>query len=395
MDADGRRRDYSRPMLFTNGRLIFPDRIADGLSLRVESDRIVEIGADLPGDDEACDLAGDYLAPGFIDLHVHGALGRDTMEGTLEAFRAICDYHAGGGTTSLCLTTATAPLEEIGRVVQAIAAARREIPQLRGAHVEGPFISGKKPGAQRAEFIVAPSGARIEQLLENANGIARVTLAPELPGAPALIARLTNLGIAASGGHSAAWDEEARAAFECGMRQVTHTFNCMSAMRRREGKRVAGLLEFALSEPEIFCELIADGHHVSPTLMRLLYRAKGAGGICLVTDASAGAGLPNESRFRLGGADSVLREGACWLADGSALAGSAARMIDLVRQMVEEAGVPLHEAVRMATETPARAMGWKSKGVLAAGMDAELISISADVTQASSLSGRAGFPQAG
>ena len=122
------------------------------------------------------------------------------------------------------------------------------------------------------------------------------------------------------------------------MRQVTHTFNCMSSLRRREGERVAGLLEFALSEPEIFCELIADGHHVGTTLMRMLYRAKGAEGICLVTDATAGAGLPNESRFDLGGAECVVRDGACWMADGSALAGSASRMIDLVRRMVEEVG---------------------------------------------------------
>jgi N-acetylglucosamine-6-phosphate deacetylase len=133
------------------------------------------------------------------------------------------------------------------------------------------------------------------------------------------------------------------------------------------------LLEYALSEPEVFCELIADGHHVSNTLMRMLYRAKGAAQICLVTDATAGAGLPNDSRFSLGGKECVVRAGACWVGDGSALAGSAARMIDLVRLMVEQVGVPVHEAIRMATETPARAMGWRSKGVLAAGMDADLV----------------------
>ncbi len=374
MDGREGQRDHSLSMIFTNGRFVFPDRIEEGLSLRTGGGKIAELGRAIARDgEEIIDLAGNYLAPGFIDLHVHGAAGRDTMEGTTEAFRAICDYHASGGTTSLLLTTVTAPMEEIVRVVRAIEAAVDVVPQLRGAHVEGPFISHEKRGAQAAEFIAEPRAELVAQLLENADAIQRVTLAPELSGALELIARLTNMGIASSGGHSAAWDDEARAAYERGMRQVTHTFNCMSSLRRRDGERAAGLLEFALSELEIFCELIADGKHVSATLMRMLYRAKGAGGICLVTDASAGAGLPNESSFTLGGRSCVLRDGACWLADGSALAGSAARMIDLVRQMVEQVGTPVHEAIRMATETPARAMGWRSKGVLAEGMDADLV----------------------
>ncbi|MBA3607856.1 MAG: N-acetylglucosamine-6-phosphate deacetylase [Chthoniobacterales bacterium] len=367
-------------MIFTKGRLIFPDRIADGLSLRTEDGRIVAIGTFAPGEgEEVVDLAGDFLAPGFIDLHVHGGAGRDAMEGTAEAFRAICDYHASGGTTSLLLTTVTAPIEEIVRVVGAIESETARIPQLCGVHVEGPFISREKHGAQRPDFIVEPRADLVDALLENSRAIQRLTLAPEVPGALELIARLTKNGIASSGGHSNAWEEEARAGFEAGMRQVTHTFNCMSSLRRREGERVAGLLEFALSEPEIFCELIADGHHVGRTLMRMLYRAKGAEGICLVTDATAGAGLPNESCFRLGGAECVVRDGACWMADGSALAGSAARMIDLVRQIMEVVGAPVHEAVRMATETPARAMGWGKKGKLAAGMDADLVVLSPEL----------------
>lgn len=374
MDEPDRQRDHLLPMIFTNGRLVFPDRVEEGISLRAEAGKIIEVGQLIAGaDEEVIDLAGNFLAPGFIDLHVHGALGRDAMEGTTEAFHTICDYHAHGGTTSLCLTTVTAPIEQVVRVVRAIETEMGRIPLLRGAHVEGPFISRAKRGAQATEFIVEPRAELVAQLLENATAIRRVTLAPEVPGALDLISRLTRQRIASSGGHSAAWDDEARAAYGRGMRQVTHTFNCMSSLRRRDEERVAGLLEFALSEPEIFCELIADGRHVSTTLMRMLYRAKGAGGICLVTDATAGAGLPNDSRFTLGGKECVVREGACWLADGSALGGSAARMIDLVRQMVERVGAPMHEAIRMATETPARAMGWKSKGVLAAEMDADLV----------------------
>ena len=367
-------------MILTNGRMIFPEQVADGLSLRVAKGKIAEIGPEVRGhDEEVIDLEGNFLAPGFIDLHLHGAVGRDTMEGTAEAFRAICAYHAGGGTTSLLLTTVTAPIAEIVRVVEAIDRARGELPQLRGAHVEGPFISREKHGAQREEFIVEPRPELVAQLLKKPDAIKRVTLAPEVPGACELISRLTEQGIASSGGHSAAWDEEARAGFERGLRQVTHTFNCMSSARRRERERVAGLLEFALSEPDIFCELIADGRHVSATLTRMLYRAKGSAGICLVTDAIAGAGLPNGTHFSLFGIDCVVQDGVCWLADGSALAGSSARMIDLVRWMVVELGLPLTEVVRMATETPARAMGWKTKGRLEAGRDADLVVLSPDL----------------
>src|SRR2546423_2728391 len=166
-------------MILTNGRLIFPDRIEEAWSLRIAHGQIEEIGpAIVPNDEEIIDLGGNYLAPGFIDLHVHGAIGRDTMEGTEEAFRGICNYHAGGGTTSLCLTTVTAPIAGIVRVLTAIDSSLEKIPQLRGAHVEGPFISPAKLGAQRKEFILEPRAESIAPLLENSNTIRRVTFAP-------------------------------------------------------------------------------------------------------------------------------------------------------------------------------------------------------------------------
>jgi N-acetylglucosamine-6-phosphate deacetylase len=171
------------------------------------------------------------------------------------------------------------------------------------------------------------------------------------------------------------------------MRSVTHTFNCMSSARRRGIYRVGGLLEFALSEPQISCELIADGQHVSDRLMKMLYRAKGPGGICLVTDATAGAGLPNGWRFSLFGRDCILEDGVCLLADRSALAGSASRMIDLVRTMIMKVNVPLHEAVVMATENPARAIGLETKGRLEAGADADLVVLSPELEVVRTLAG--------
>ncbi len=339
-----------------------------------EEGRIAELRAARISD--AIDLEGNFLAPGFIDLHVHGAMGRDAMEGSAEAFRAICDFHASGGTTSPLLTTTTARISEILRVVQVVGSSRAELPQIAGVHVEGPFLSRERAGAQRAEFILDPTPEAVTELLEGGEMIRRMTLAPELPGALAAIERFRAAGMAVSGGHSDASDEEAARAFARGMRHTTHTFNCMSSMRRRGGERVAGLLEFALSEPEILCELIADGRHVSATLMRMLYRAKGAAGICLVTDATAGAGLAEGSKFSLGGRDCVVREGACWVADGSALAGSAARMVDLVRTMVQTVGVPLFEAVRMASANPARTLGWTDRGEVKVGMAADFAILS-------------------
>jgi N-acetylglucosamine-6-phosphate deacetylase len=361
-------------MIFSNARLIFPEGIRDGLELVVEEGKIAEIRERTSA--TAVDLKGNYLAPGFIDLHIHGARGRDTMEASAEAFQAICDYHATGGTTSVLLTTVTAPISEIVSVLKAVRTLGGAIKQIAGVHVEGPFLSKARAGAQRAEFIRDPDSHAVDSLLAFAGVIKIMTLAPELPEVLATIDRLCLHHVLVSGGHSDASDIEARAAFEYGMRRVTHTFNAMSSARRKGIYREAGLLEFALSEPDISCELIADGHHVSPTLMKMLYRAKGPKGICLVTDATAGAGFPQGKEFFLSGRPCVVGDGVCLLADRSALAGSASRMIDLVRVMVNQVGVPLHEVVAMAATNPARALGLTAKGKLKAGAEADFIVMS-------------------
>jgi len=389
---------------FPERALIFPDGIRDGLEVVVENGKIAaitergharakEADGSPPGSPRSrsarlrcsvpagfvLDLHGNYLAPGFIDLHVHGALGRDAMEASAEGFQAVCDYHASGGTTSLLLATATAPLDSIADVLSAIRECCCSIKQIAGVHVEGPFISKAKCGAQRAEFIENPSRASVQQLLDYADVIKRITIAPELRGAFEAIENFSH-----------AQDQRQRRPQRCmgrgGARrfrtrhaQRDTSFNCMSSARRRGIYRVGGLLEFALSEPRISCELIADGHHVSETLMKMLYRAKGPRGICLVTDATAGAGLPDKSQFSLFGRDCVVEDGVCLLADHSALAGSASRMIDLVRTMVMKVNVPLHEAVMMATENPARAVGFEAKGCLKVDADADLVVLSPEL----------------
>jgi len=371
-------------MILANARLIFPDRIAPLGHVRIESTRIAEVFENAPitaaEGEETVNLNGNFLAPGFIDMHIHGALGRDTMEASAEAFSAICRHHAAGGTTALALTTITATREEILGVLRAAEEFRsreNDGAEVLGVHLEGPYFSREKPGAHRVSLIRNPQREEYEAFLAHAKNITQMTLAPELPGALELIEALCQNKLRASAGHSDAWDEDACAAFVHGLRQVTHTFNCMSLMRRRGPFRVAGLLEFAMSEPEILCELIADGQHVSPTLMRMLFHAKGADGIALVTDATAGAGLPEGAHFQLADIECVVRDGVGLTSDGAALAGSTANMIRLVKNMVDLVGTSLPEAVRMATRNPARALGIDhQKGALTTGADADLVVLS-------------------
>jgi len=372
-------------MILAGAHLILPDRTVRAGHLRVEGGVIADVSASplaARAGEEMVDLAGLYLAPGLIDLHIHGALGRDTMEATADAFDIICGYHAAGGTTGLCLTTIAAPVEQL---VSVMAAAReykagerngQTGARVLGVHLEGPYFSPERRGAHLPGMLRNPDPAEWRQLLDGV--VTQMTLAPELPGALALIAALAERGIIASVGHSDAWDEDVAAAFAHGLRHATHTFNCMSSSRRRGPYRVAGVLEFVLSEPDILCEVIADGRHVSPTLLQLLCRAKGLDGIALITDATAGAGLPSESRFMLGETACVVRDEVALTADGAALAGSTSSMIRGVRTMVEVCGLSLGEAVQMASLNPARALGLDGrKGSIAPGMDADMVVLTA------------------
>jgi N-acetylglucosamine-6-phosphate deacetylase len=389
-------------LLFQNVTLVLHRRLWPDCQLRVSGGVIQEVSSDgvrlrPKRKEEVIDGKRGYLTPGFIDLHVHGALRRDAMEADPDAFDAIRRFHATGGTTALALTSVAAPAPDLLRLLRAVApGVERDRPafaqsqtdgaRLLGIHLEGPCFAPTKAGAHRQEFIRPPDPAETRRWLEFADLITQVTLAPELPGAPALIRELRARGIIASGGHSDAWDEDARLGFQSGMEQVTHLFNAMSGARRRGPFRVAGLTEFALGEPGVRCELIADGRHVSPTLMRMAYQAKGADGICLVTDAGPGAGLPEEAAYRLGDLDCVVRDRVGMTADGAALAGSAATMIECVRNMVQLADVPLPEAVRMATWNPARALGLDRRrgwhplwGSLSAGAPADLALLSPEL----------------
>jgi len=363
-----------------HARAVLEDRILEDAALVVRDGRITALGPapTVAPAGETFDLTGKILLPGLIDTHLHGAVGCDFMDGTPEAFDAICRAHAAGGTTALLATTVTETIPGIAAVLRSTRQAMSDQDprgaRILGAHIEGPFLSPERPGVHDISKMLPPTREALGLLLETGCPIRIMTFAPELPGSVDFLHALADHGILASGGHSDAWDSEARTAFGHGLRRVTHTFNCMSTMRKRGALREAGLLEFALSEPAMTCELIADGIHVLPTLMKMLYRAKGVEGICLITDASAGCQMPEGREFMIAGRTCKVSGGMAVTVDGNTLAGGVLTMLTAVRNMVSLAGVPLVEAVHMATANPAKALGFEGEmGTLLPGARADFL----------------------
>ncbi len=321
-----------------------------------------------------------YLAPGFIDTHVHGAHGADFLDGTPEAFLTAANYHLSHGTTALAPTFASTTYERMGALLETWNEARsRSTGRLLPVHLEGPHLAASKAGAQDPRMLRPPTDRDISWLVGNAYRISQMTVAPELPNSAALIEKVSNAGIVISAGHSEAREREMEAAVGRGVSKVTHLFNAMTYAAKDGLFRQAGMVEYALVDDKLGCELIADGFHVLPTLLRLAYRAKGSAKLALVSDALAGAGLAAGSNFMLGALPCKVAEGVCTLADGSALSGSATCLIDQVRIVTHSAGVPLVEAVRMATHTPARFLGMDDQyGILQCGKAADFAAFDSD-----------------
>lgn len=323
------------------------------------------------------DLRGGFLAPGFVDLHIHGAMGRDTMEARLDAFREITEFHLHGGTTSLTLTTLSAPLGDILKTLEAIAPIQNQSiggSRILGVHVEGPYISKEKAGAQNPKFVRNPTAKEWGQILKHGKLVTQMTFAPELPRATSLIKALKKHGSIPSGGHTNADEKALAPAFEAGMNQSTHTFNAMSSVFKRGAYRSAGMLEFALANDGIACELIADGMHVPPICMRLLYNAKPRDKIIIITDATKGAGLKPGSKFELYGIKCKVTPVTGLVANGKGLAGSTLTMMRAVQTVVEQARVSLADAVLSATLNPAQQLGRDDEfGSLEKGKRADLV----------------------
>jgi N-acetylglucosamine-6-phosphate deacetylase len=342
-----------------NARLVLEDRILREGWVSFKNGFIDQIGQGSPvGFDESLDGQNRYLSPGFIDLHVHGALGFDFLHAPSEGFAEAATYHVSGGTTALCPTAATATYDEYESVIATWQKAKSLTNcRLLPVHLEGPHLAPGKAGAQDPCLMKPPTQTDISWVNANASAISQITVAPELPGALEFIQAGAALGIKMSAGHTEASDADMQKAVDAGLIKVTHLFNAMSVASKKGLFRQAGVVEYALAVSNLFCELVADGFHVMPTLARLAYRAKGSDKVALITDALAGAGMPLGYSFQLGRLDCKVGQGFCMLADGSALAGSQARAIDLVQYMTKTVEVPLLEVIRMASLTPARILG--------------------------------------
>jgi len=353
-------------LVLAGARVLTPDsELARGW-VAVSEGRIEGVGeGDPPGADDTRDLAGHLLVPGFIDLHVHGGGGGDFTSGDPASCARAARFHARHGTTGLLATTVSADGEALVAALGAIAAAGD--PLVLGAHLEGPWLNERRRGAQAARHLRPPARAEVDAML-GAGPVQMVSLAPELPGALEAIEAVAAAGAVPALAHTDATYAEAMAGIAAGARHALHVFNGMRPLHHRE----PGVVGAVLDDDAVSCELIADGLHVHPVAARLLHRAKGTAGTVLVTDAIPATGL-GDGEFRLGelpirvtGGRSETREGM--------LAGSTLTMDAAVRNAREWLGVPLGEAVAMASAVPARVLGLGDrKGRIAPGYDADLV----------------------
>lgn len=371
-------------LILTNGKAILPAGVETGKTIVCRDGKIERIVADrefVPeAGDRVIDVGGNYISPGFIDMHVHGGGGHDFMDGTLEAFLGAAETHARYGTTSMVPTTLTCTDEELMNVFAVYREAKRlntRGAQFLGLHLEGPYFSPRQSGAQDPAYLKNPRAEEYEAILAASADIVRWSVAPELDGAVEMGRELRRRGILASIAHTDAVYEEVVRAYEAGYTHITHLYSAMSSVTRRNALRYAGVVEAAYLIDGMTVEIIADGVHLPAPLLQFVYKFKGPDKTALCTDAMRGAGMPDGESI-LGslanGQRVIVEDGVAKLPDRTAFAGSVATADRLVRTMIDMAGVPLAEAVRMMTLTPARILGVDDrKGALAEGRDADLV----------------------
>jgi N-acetylglucosamine-6-phosphate deacetylase len=365
---------------FRSTEIFATDGVVDG-HVVVADGRIEVVDAGDPpagAEGSVVDVRPHRVFPGLVDVHVHGAGGWSVEAGIAEEIRALARFLAASGVTAFQPSTAALPPDALEKVARAVREAMDDPPadgaHILGLHSEGPFLSPEKPGAMNPAFFRDPSREEIERLASVAPGALRhMTIAPERPGAVDLIRWMAEGGdVTVAGGHTEASYVEAMAGVEAGIRLSNHTYNAMRGLHQRDP---GALGAFALDD-RVTCELIGDGRHVHPAAMELLVRVAGPERVCLVSDAVFPAGLPPQTYDLFGQEARVTEEGFSVFPDGT-LAGSAQLLLYGVRTMVEEVGVPLETAVRMASSRPATVAGVDgSKGSLAPGMDADLVVVS-------------------
>jgi N-acetylglucosamine-6-phosphate deacetylase len=352
--------------------------------LLVEDGAVVEVTSrarrEVPKNCRAVDFGDGILAPGFVDIHIHGGAGHDVMEAGLDALPPVERLLASHGVSGYFPTTVTAPLDEtlsaLARLADAIEAAEASpnSTELRarplGIHLEGPFISHIRRGVHPPENLLIPSLGAFDRFWQAARGHIRVmTIAPELPGATEVITEAAKRGVCVSLGHSDADLDTTRAGFAAGARHATHTFNAMRPLDHRD----PGILGEVLTDSRLSADIIVDGIHLDPAIVQLFLKAKGPDAAVLITDATAATGMP-DGRYRLGSLEVEVKDGKC-LAGGK-LAGSVLTMDRAVRNVMQFAQWDLQSAVRLATLNPARVTGLKHGGSLQAGAPADLVVLS-------------------
>ena len=379
-------------LAFTAGRLLTPTDAVEHPLVLVEQGRVLEIsarsGRQAPAGISVSDFGDGVMAPGYVDLHIHGSAGYDVMDDSAEALPAIEQLLARHGVTSYFPTTVSAPMDTTLRALERLADAieKRALERERqreqknadgksralplGIHLEGPFLSHARRGVHPPEDLLAPTLALFERFWQAARGrIRMMTIAPELEGAPEVIAEAARRGVCVSLGHSDADFDAAERGIAAGARHATHTFNAMRPLDHRS----PGILGAVLTDRRVNADIIADGVHLDPAIVKLVSNAKGPEQTVLITDATSATGMP-DGRYRLGSFEVDVRDGKC-MADGR-LAGSVLTMDRAVRNLARFAEWDLRQAVAAASQNPARAARIANKGVLAAGADADFVVLS-------------------
>ncbi len=380
--------------LFHNARIVLPYKVISGF-LTVADGKIRDVAeGDVPAEvlQSSCeniDCGGKYLAPGFIDIHTHGAGGYDFTDDTEEAVAGACLEHLKHGTTSICPTTMTCPNEELFRffeVYRKVKKNRNRGPNLLGIHLEGPFFSAAQAGAQPPGFLQLPLPENYLPILDaGGEDIVRVSAAVELEGAMQLGDELSKRKILAAIGHSDATYDQVAEAVQHGYTHVTHLYSGMSSLHRVGPYRVLGVVEASYLIDELTVEIIADGKHLPPELLKFIIKFKDNEKISLITDSMRGAGLPEGQTAKLGslknGQDAIIRDGVAMMPDFKAFAGSICTTDRCVRTMVQLAGLPLEKAVKMMTLNPAKLVGADGrKGSIEKEKDADLVVFDENIT---------------
>ena len=372
-----------------NANIITPHTIIENGTILVADKKIIAVSEkNIEAEDAiVIDAKGKYVSPGFIDIHVHGGGGHDFMDGNETAFLKIAELHARYGTTAMLPTTLTSSKEELLQTLAIYESAHKKNTngaQFLGMHLEGPYISMNQRGAQDGRYIRNPDPNEYQEIISSTSCIKRWSSAPELKGSMQLGHFLKSKNILPAIAHTDAIYEEVLEAFNNGYTLITHLYSAMTGVTRRNAYRYAGVIESAYLIDEMDVEIIADGVHLPASLLKLVYKIKGPDRIALITDAMRAAGMP-EGESILGslhnGLKVIVEDGVAKLPDRSSFAGSVATSNRLLKTMVKMANVPITDAVKMLTTTPARIINVSdTKGELIAGKDADIVIFDGDFT---------------